>query len=245
MVNEDGHVQKGLIKSSLGNFGHFAYGNTIQGRVHYPINNTDGCRPFTEQDFKHIKTRGNRDHLIIMVDRGTCHFVKKAQNIQAFGGVMMIVVDSKFFENVDNLIMADDGNGESIYIPSFLIGYHDGAKIKSTIHIEDRIENNLEGEAAKRHRRNGNRIVMRAVVDLAQQTNGMIQVDLWYSGAYELMQVGLDFKKYAEMQEIFKHKVKFQPRTMTTSCTRCKTGCVANGNYCPVVPFKLRAQNVW
>jgi hypothetical protein len=78
MINEEGHVQKGLIKSSMGNFGHFTYGNTIKGKVHYPISNIDGCRPFTEADFKGVRDRGNREHFIIMVDRGTCHFVKKA-----------------------------------------------------------------------------------------------------------------------------------------------------------------------
>ncbi len=41
----------GKMESSLGNFGHINYGTTIIGRIHYPVNNTDGCREFTEKDF--------------------------------------------------------------------------------------------------------------------------------------------------------------------------------------------------
>lgn len=32
----DGIVEPGLLKSSMGNFGHFNYGSTMRGRVHYP-----------------------------------------------------------------------------------------------------------------------------------------------------------------------------------------------------------------
>ena len=46
-----------------------------------------------------------------MVDRGNCHFVKKVQNIQSFGGILAIIVDSKRFEQVT---MGDDGAGHSI-----------------------------------------------------------------------------------------------------------------------------------
>jgi hypothetical protein len=87
--------------------------------------------------------------------------------------MMMVVVDNKILENPDFLVMADDGNGESIYIASFLISYHDGLKIKSAIQQET--------EEPKRHdlvgdlgRRGGNRVVMRAVIDLAEPTSGKI-----------------------------------------------------------------------
>jgi hypothetical protein len=127
----------GLIKSSLGNFGHFAYGSTIKGRVHYPLKNQDGCLPFHQDHFNNehlISGRNMRHPPIIMVDRGLCHFVIKAQNVQKFGGVMAIIVDNKDGEVVNHIVMADDGKGESINIPTFLIGKLDGAKIKEVIH---------------------------------------------------------------------------------------------------------------
>ena len=61
-----------------------------------------------------------------MVDRGTCHFVVKAQNVEAFGGLMMIVIDNKQNEDIDHIVMADDGKGSTVHIPSFLISFKDG-----------------------------------------------------------------------------------------------------------------------
>lgn len=69
-----------------------------------------------------------------MVDRGTCHFVVKAANIQKFGAIMALIADDKEFEDPDKLIMSDDGTGKSIKIPTFLIGKNDSTKIKETIH---------------------------------------------------------------------------------------------------------------
>jgi len=45
------------MQNSLGNFGHFDYGTTIKGRVHYPITNSEGCNPFSNDDFngEHLK----------------------------------------------------------------------------------------------------------------------------------------------------------------------------------------------
>ena len=47
----NGHKEKGLIRSSLGNFGKFNYGTTMRGRLHYPTSNIDGCKPFKEEHF--------------------------------------------------------------------------------------------------------------------------------------------------------------------------------------------------
>ena len=76
-----GRLEKGLINSSLGNFGHFNYGTTMRGRLHYPIQNTDGCLPFQDAHVKgeHLKEGKQHNHQsIILVDRGNCHFVVKA-----------------------------------------------------------------------------------------------------------------------------------------------------------------------
>ena len=77
----NGMAEYGLIKSSVGNFGHIDYGTSIIGRLHYPLNNTDGCLPFEESNFdpEHLKeSRLNNHKVIVMVDRGSCHFVLKA-----------------------------------------------------------------------------------------------------------------------------------------------------------------------
>ena len=76
-----GLKEKGVMKSSMANFGFFNYGTTIKGRLHYPIRNMDGCEPFTDEDFveEHLENSERHGHRpIVMVERGTCHFVKKA-----------------------------------------------------------------------------------------------------------------------------------------------------------------------
>ena len=80
-TRSNGVVENGVIKSSLGNFGHFQYGTTLKGRVHYPLDNVDGCSPFQKEHFneEHFEDKHERgNHPIIMVDRGNCHFVIKA-----------------------------------------------------------------------------------------------------------------------------------------------------------------------
>jgi hypothetical protein len=63
--------------------------------------------------------------------------VVKAQNVQKFGGVMMIVVDNKLAEDPMSLVMADDGSGGSVIIPSMLIGATDGEHLKTAIHEQE------------------------------------------------------------------------------------------------------------
>ena len=80
----EGHARKGLVSSKLANFGFYDKHGVFRGRVHYPIKNQDGCRRFEEKDFdhNHLKEGSFDGHmLVIMVDRGNCHFVKKVQNV--------------------------------------------------------------------------------------------------------------------------------------------------------------------
>ena len=44
-----------------------------------------------------------------------------------------MIVDNKEYENPKSLIMADDGTGNSVNIPTFLIGYSDGQLLKDAI----------------------------------------------------------------------------------------------------------------
>jgi hypothetical protein len=66
---------------------------------------------------------------IVLVDRGQCTFVTKVRNLEKLGVKLAIIADSEE-EKSENLIMADDGSGKSINIPSFIIRKHDGEKLK-------------------------------------------------------------------------------------------------------------------
>jgi len=140
------------LRSSLGNFGDFLYGVDMRGRVHYPLNNTKACHPFNESDFHldHLREGSLDGHKpIILVDRGECTFVTKARHIQEFGGVLAIIADNVEFEAANRLIMSDDGTGNGIKIPSFLIGKSDGDMLKEYIH-KDKSNNTWSEEETNR-----------------------------------------------------------------------------------------------
>lgn len=58
--------------------------------------------------------------------------MKKVRNIEKLGVKLAIIVDNKE-EHSEDLIMSDDGTGQSISIPSFIIRKKDGMMIMRTI----------------------------------------------------------------------------------------------------------------
>jgi hypothetical protein len=215
--------------------------------VHYPLRNQDGCREFEESDFNsnHLKEASFDGHKpIIMVDRGHCHFVTKVANIQKFGAVLAIIVDQHAQEST---VMADDGTGGVVTIPSFLIGGKDGIAIKEAIHEStvDKIRDDQDdwddsdGEAKKNKRKSrnwaniiadksrsqyqkrGHQVIMQAVVGGKVASREKVDVELWYTSVYELFQSEWNLTRYSQMQDILKDGVKFQPRTLLRACQNC------------------------
>lgn len=104
------------------------------GTLYYPDENKNGCRNFSENDFK-SKVLFNESAFMnpmVMVDRGGCSFLTKVRNVEEYGAKLAIVVDNRE-EHTEDLVMADDGSGGIISIPSFLISMKDGKKIKETL----------------------------------------------------------------------------------------------------------------
>ena len=242
--------------------------------MHYPIENSLGCQPFKEEHFnhEHLKEASLDGHKpIILVDRGTCTFVTKAKNIQAFGGILAVIADNVEFESPSRLIMSDDGTGSAVKIPSFLISNTDGKMIKEAIHTaEQELTNNTWGNSSmsssdpnnyhsfERHnrhwsdhqsregyKRSGHQVIMEGEINIATKTKDPIQVDIWYSSLYELMQTGWDYEHFARMEESFDKMVHFQPRSVFKTCHGCKgveKQCILNGKYCPYIPYDVSRQ---
>ena len=100
------------MRSSLGNFGDFNYGQNFRGKLLYPLANQNGCREFKDSDFDEYlirETRKRDRRIAILVDRGDCHFIIKSQHIERYGAIMGVVIDNERAENPKNLIMTDDG----------------------------------------------------------------------------------------------------------------------------------------
>ena len=62
---------------------------------------------------------------IVLVERGECSFVTKVRNAERAGASLLVVADHQQ-EDIQNVIMGDDGTGTGIRIPSMLIGKEEG-----------------------------------------------------------------------------------------------------------------------
>ena len=115
----------GVIQASYANFGFIPYGQTIMGKLHFDSANADGCAEFTTDDLNEIRRTADITPFFI-AERGNCTFVQKVRNMENIGVAVGIVVDDFAWENVDNVLMSDDGTGGGIRIPSMLISKSDG-----------------------------------------------------------------------------------------------------------------------
>merc|ERR1719431_1724500 len=79
---------------------------------------------------------------IALVERGSCTFVQKVKNCQSAGAKGVVV-----YNNVESTflpIMADDGTGDSVLIPSILISHWDGLALNSHLQDESGLDVEIE-----------------------------------------------------------------------------------------------------
>ena len=62
---------------------------------------------------------------VVMVERGDCTFTHKTRNIETVGANAALIIDDRV-ELSEKIVMADDGSGASIHIPSFLVRQETG-----------------------------------------------------------------------------------------------------------------------
>lgn len=143
------------------------------GRIDYYENNKQGCQSFFLEN--HFNENSEEDEdvepeitPVILVERGGCSFVKKARNIQDFGGSLAIIALNDAIDNPEHIIMVDDGTGTSIQIPTILIGKNDGDIIKDFL-TDTKINSTLKREA---------RIM--ATFEINNPDN-RVEYDIWYS----------------------------------------------------------------
>lgn len=63
-----------------------------------------------------------------IAERGDCSFVRKVRNMENIGVKVAIIIDTTE-EDVEQIVMSDDGTGGGIRIPAMLIGKNDGKKL--------------------------------------------------------------------------------------------------------------------
>jgi hypothetical protein len=99
------------------------------------LSNKDACQPFqaaVDLPLEFLIDEKTDIKPVLLVDRGSCTFVTKIRNIEKLGVHLGIVADDKV-EVSENLIMSDDGNGNSVNIPSFIIRKKDADIIKAQL----------------------------------------------------------------------------------------------------------------
>eukprot|EP00922_Rhytidocystis_sp_ex-Travisia-forbesii_P041214 GHVS01061543.1.p1 GENE.GHVS01061543.1~~GHVS01061543.1.p1 ORF type:complete len:668 (+),score=94.11 GHVS01061543.1:303-2306(+) len=151
---------------STATFGTPTYGKEVLGRVYYVPDdsthcNIDYCEEIKKQvtsfhghsaehkarleDLKHTSDLSSLLKTILVVDRGTCTFVKKVYIAQKECGADAVIIVDKSVTNHDrvqiqHIIMADDvafGFGEDIRVPSVLLSTEDGQLLKTAILAAD------------------------------------------------------------------------------------------------------------
>mmetsp|Transcript_13071 Transcript_13071/g.22212 ORF Transcript_13071/g.22212 Transcript_13071/m.22212 type:complete len:508 (+) Transcript_13071:1614-3137(+) len=149
------HLPKALVKQGGYDhrealFGVPPYGGSIQQNVYYADQDLCSANVNTKGGFPVHKDKSGKKlawqaPYILMVDRGGCTFVNKVRNAQRTGASGVIIADNACLcVNADTCtpakgtdcesrepIMADDGSGSDITIPSFLMFKQDADPIKA------------------------------------------------------------------------------------------------------------------
>jgi hypothetical protein len=135
-------------------FGVPPYGGSIQQNVYYADQDLCDANVDTSKGYPQRKpdadgnVPGWQSPFILFIDRGGCTFVKKVRNAQRSGAAGVIIADDKCLcsagdsckpDNEDEVcemkepIMADDGSGSDISIPSFLMFKEDADPIRDVL----------------------------------------------------------------------------------------------------------------
>jgi hypothetical protein len=165
-------------------FGAPPYGGSIAQQVYYADSNlcdanVDKRRGYPERSVKDGQMEPWQSPFILLVDRGDCTFVQKVRNAQRAGAAAVLIADNTCLCSdavcieqtsfdislceAAEPIMADDGSGADITIPSFLIFKQDADPIKTVLRQNQQV-----------------RVEMKFSIP-ASDPNSRVTYDLWTS----------------------------------------------------------------
>lgn len=119
------------IDGSTATYGEPYYGQVITGRIVYAEYKGAVGKPHCTDDYKLPDEEGIP--LIPILERGGCTFVTKTRVAAAMGAKAVIIIDSeaRSKDELSRIIVADDGTGGDIRIPTILITKADGESLKA------------------------------------------------------------------------------------------------------------------
>ena len=132
---------------------------------------------------------------------------------------MGIVIDNTD-EDIETLVMSDDGSGAGIRIPSMIISKKDGIKLL------DYLATASEEELSQ--------LTMIAEFDISRPDN-RVEYDFWFTQTDDK---AMDFlSDFAKVDKMFGDKVLYTPRHVVYGCSDCddtykRANCIGDGKYC-------------
>jgi len=131
-----------------------------------------------DSEFDRKVEEGQMAHLdyvpFMLANRGDCTFVEKVRNIEEAGAGLAIIIDNKD-EDINKIVMSDDGSGAGLRIPSMLISYEDGQKLMNFMKESDQKTKDQ----------------ISVVVEFKMtRPDNRVEYDIWYSSNNDLV---LDF----------------------------------------------------
>ena len=112
------------ISYNMGNFGHIPYDTTLKGEISLPHDRS--LKMCKKDEAERIKS--DDIHSFMLVERGDCKFTKKIINSQKLNHSLVIIYDNESHAT-PTTVMANDGHGHLVDIPSIFITKGDGEKI--------------------------------------------------------------------------------------------------------------------
>jgi len=204
-------------------FGPNLFGKTILGSASYYVDpgNPEGCNALhpnmTIPAGGWVSDEGiPMIPQILLLDRGTCNFVKKVYNAQNIGASAVIIVAR---QGEALTYMADDGTGSNIAIPAMIILYSDGQAIKQVLRT---------GQAV--------------LLQLTWSPDEVVEVDFWTS-SNDAASTALK-ESFGDVVSSFGASMNFTPHYQIydfhTQCsqfpTECSKLCLGSGQYCALDP---------
>ena len=143
--------------------------------------------------------------------------------MESIGVAVAIIIDDTD-EDIENVIMSDDGTGGGIRIPSMIIGKTDGKKLID--YLQRASEEELDQTA----------IMAQFVMD---KPDDRVEYDVWFTSSNDR---ALDFiSDFKDQDSKLGEKVLMTPRYVFWKCTFCEdeylqNDCYGGGRYCAVEP---------
>jgi hypothetical protein len=130
-----------------------------------------------------------------------------------------VIIDTQS-EDIEHVVMSDDGTGTGLNIPSMIISKEDGKILKDFLKNQP---DELTSQAA---------VQAEFVVDNPENT---VEMEFWYTSGKD---TALDFlKAFSSNISPIIYELDFSPHIVTWSCTYCdsdykKKNCFGDGKYC-------------